>query len=263
MNNNHWSTRVTHWFNVTPPLRPNSDTVQTQKRLVGGNTDNVLVLGVTPELCAAFPNVLAVDNTEAIVNALWRETAPTKKVHLEDWFKISLPQETFSAVVGDGSLNMVAFPDPAEKLLQRIVGWLKPGGVAAIRLFGRPTVPVTEAQTLEGASQLGWHEWRALLNMHIASTEGVNVPSKRRLCRFNELFPDRNELCIQTGWDREEVNRSMDSYKNSDTVTSYPVTKDWLAIMPPEAQDIAFVPAGNYRIEFSTSTCFTPPTKRK
>lgn len=260
MNKSHWHTRVTHWNNLTAPLRPTPETLAKHLELVGAHTNQVLVLGVTPEFTTAWPCVYAVDKEQVMIDRFWQPD-PNKQVQLADWLSVDLPSSSMSAVVGDGSLNMVQFPLEAQQLLQRICTWLEPGGVVAVRLFGRPYQPITQDELINATKTLNWHTWRTYLSMYIAGQTGVNVTSKSRLATFNQLFPNRELLCADTGWDLEEVSRTMDSYEFSNTSTSFPIPQQWLEILPPQAENAALIAAGDYALsEFFPILTFSRKT---
>lgn len=248
MEQSHWHTRVKHWSSVTPPLRPDSSSVQKQIELVGADASNVLVLGVTPELTKGFNNVVAVDKEQVMIEHLWIGESATKKAILADWLSVDLPENSFAGIVGDGSLNMVQYGEPLNALFERLVHWLQPGGVCAVRVFSRPSTPVTEQDVRNQVGKLNWHAFRCFLNMHIGSTQGTNIPSKNMLKTFDQLFPDRVVLCEQTGWDLQEIINSMDSYKISPNSTSYPTPEEWLEMVPPHLQDVRLEHAGDYQL---------------
>ena len=150
--------------------------------------------------------------------------------------------------MGDGSLNMVEFPIDTSKLLQRVLDWLRPGGIAAFRVFTRPEVDVSEDDVREAATSIGWHAFRCWLNMHTAGIHGTNIPSQRQLEAFDGLFPDRAALCQATGWERANIDRTMDAYRTSQNITSYPKPSEWLSVVPPEAVNARLLRAGPYEL---------------
>jgi len=222
--------------------------VNKQIELVGAHTSNVLVLGVTPELTTGFTHVVAVDKEQVMIEHLWIGDSTTKKAIHADWLSIDLPKNSFAGVVGDGSLNMIPYGEPLKAMFERLVCWLQPGGVCAVRVFSRPSAPVTEQDVRNQVGKLNWHAFRSFLNMHIASTQGTNIPSKNMLKTFDRLFPDRAALCEQTGWDFQEISMSMDSYRNSPNSTSYPTPQEWLDIIPKNLQGVTLEQAGDYQL---------------
>src|SRR3989344_1349079 len=100
----------------------------------------LLVLGATPELRDLGLNlgfaVTAVDiNPEMIKLADKSLTVKNRKkeeVILGDWLEVSLPNGSFDAVLGDVALNNVT-AESLPRLLEKMAGWLKPGGLVLVR----------------------------------------------------------------------------------------------------------------------------------
>ena len=246
MSGTHWNTRILHWDRIKPPLRPHPRSIQTQIDLVGDKTDRVLVLGVTPELTGSFENVTAVDKEPRMVEHFWEGDSANRHAILADWVDVDLPENHFTAVVGDGSMNLVGFPDGITRLLERLLGLMAPGGVFAVRAFSRPDEPVSKDDILTHGLRMPLDAFRCYLNMHIASTEGTVIPSRRMLEVFDDLFPDRTVLCKKTGWDINDVSFSMDAYRNSTASTAYPTKAQWLSAVPGSAVDARMVSTSGY-----------------
>ena len=246
MSETHWNTRILHWDRIKPPLRPHQNSINTQINLVGDKTNYVLVLGMTPELTGAFENVTAVDKEPRMVEHFWKGDSANRRGILADWFDVDLPDSYFTAIVGDGSLNLVGFPNGVSQLLEKLLGLMAPGGVFTVRAFSRPDEPVSKEDVLTNGLRMPLDAFRCYLNMHIASTEGTVIPSKRMLQVFNDLFPDRIAICEKTGWDINDVSFSMDAYRNSTASTAYPTKAQWLSTVPSAAVDARMVVTSGY-----------------
>jgi hypothetical protein len=229
-------------------MRPHKNTINKQLELVGDNCENVLLLGVTQELARAFSIVTAVDREPKMIEHIWPGDDATHRAILGDWFTVDLPLNSFSAVVGDGSFNMVLFPFDAKALMIRLLELMKPGGIAAVRLFTRPEYAVTEEDVIEKSTQFSWHAFRCYFNMYISSTYGTNIPSRMMLQEFNRIFPNRQQLCDITGWRIDDIANSMDAYKTSNTMTSYPTQQQWLDSVPADADDIRLISVDGYEL---------------
>ena len=248
MTNSHWNTRILHWDKITPPMRPHKNSINAQVDIVGNNTENVLLLGVTPELAKAFDNVTAVDIEPKMIEHIWPGDDETHKAILGDWFTTDLPVNHFSAVVGDGSLNMVKFPFDAKVLMSRLLDLMRPGGIAAVRVFSRPETPVLFSDLISNYHKYSWHAFRCYLNMYLGHCYGTNIPSKLMLQEFDKIFPDRQELSEKTGWDINEIGNSVDAYRNSMTQTSYPTQQHWMSSVPDSAVDVQLVQVAGYEL---------------
>jgi hypothetical protein len=247
MNHSHWADRSKHWFTIKAPLRPTAETVCKQQQLIGNN-GHVLLLGGTPEYHSVFYNITAVDRESAILSNIWPGDTETKKSILADWLDVHFTSNSFHGIVGDGSLNMMQFPSDAQKLLHRCIDWLEPQGTLAVRLFSRPAAVITEADVITAATYLSWDAFRAYLNMYIACTFGTNVISSSRLEVFDNLFPDRPALVSSTGWNLNDISKTMDSYKNGRMTTSYPTQDEILSIIDTARVDVELVHVGNYEL---------------
>ena len=247
MSNSHWLARSTHWSKIKAPLRPTNETVTTQKTLLdyGGS---ILLLGGTPEYWHLFDNICALDREPSILKNVWPGDRDNKSSRQADWMTVDIPSNTYDGIVGDGSLNMVKFPTDAKILINRCIDWLKPGKAMAIRLFSRPNKAISINDLRQNAQILSWDAWRANLNMYIACNNESNVLSAARLEIFNMIFPDREELADETGWDLEMINTTMDSYKNGTMTTSYPTIEEWKSIIPDTILKVDFVDVGGYEL---------------
>ena len=85
---NHWQTYPARWSLLKPPLRPDASVVDRVRALAGADAAPVLVLGVTPELAAAFAQVEAVDRSAEMIAALWPGDAPGRRAIQGDWLEL-------------------------------------------------------------------------------------------------------------------------------------------------------------------------------
>lgn len=243
----HWYHHNKHWNKITPPIRPHESTVDNFVNIVGNKNTNVMILGVTQELAQSFGKVTAVDKEPAMIKNIWIGDSEYRKAVLADW-RIWENTEKFSAILGDGSINMVSFSTIATQLMTRCLDWLEPGGVFAARVFTRPNQDITQDQLKADIKNYHWHAYRCRMNQYNSVKYGVNIQSQKMLESFNNLFPDRSALCATTGWDIDDVNRSMDAYKNSLTMTSYPTRSEILTAVPKAAVNVRFVEETGYQL---------------
>lgn len=244
----HWQKYHARWAQIQPPLRPNEDVVERLLQLAKPSVRNIVLLGVTPELADAFGTVTAIDKNPAMIANVWPGDSATKAAIEADWLQVELPRTTFDAVIGDGSLNNVSCPEGISILLQRAMDWLVPGGVFACRLFERPADKITADQLLRTAGSkatLNFHAFKWQIAMHIAASAGANVPVSEILRRFNELCPDRDTLAATTGWPRQSID-TIDVYRGSDIVYSFPDRSEFQGTIPTKAVDVGFHAAGTY-----------------
>ena len=233
---------------VGPPLRPSPEVVAAIQEAVAGRDARVLLLGVTPELSQAFDNLLAVDKNAEMIARWWPGDTPTRHVACANW--LTLPPRTgpFSAIIGDGSLSNVAFPQETSLLLRQVRELLEPGGRFACRLFERPDEMVSPdalARQVDGVQSSDFHVFKLRLAMSLAAEMHALVPVRLILETFNRLFPDRDRLAAMTGWPREDIDL-IDVYDGSDIVYGFPSRAELLELVPQGFGPPRFVDCGNY-----------------
>ena len=64
---------------------------------------------------------------------------------------------------------------------------------------------------------------------------------------FETEFPDRDRLAAAGGWDRAEVD-TIDVYKSSSQVYSFPTRQQCLSIVPAAFSNVRLVAVGTYEL---------------
>lgn len=244
----HWQKYHARWSQIQSPLRPDQDVVTSMQQIAGAGSLPVLLLGVTPELADAFDRVDAVDRNSAMIANVWPGDSDTKTAIEENWLDIELEPGRYAAVIGDGSLNNVAWPGEMSALLGRVMRWLRPGGTFACRLFERPTGGYSRRHLQRVASEpasINFHAFKWQVAMHLAEERGANVPVASILDLMEELFPDRDALAHTTGWPRTSID-TIDVYRGSSVAYSFPDRKEFMQALPEGATDIRFLACGSY-----------------
>ena len=232
----HWGHRSLTYGQMVAPLTPNQEIIDGFTGLVP--TDGqILLLGVTRKLAETYQHVTAVDYNEDMIAHVWPGNTANKTASLDNWLTMDLPLEHYDAVIGDGSLNMLA-PVEVKQLLDRALEWLKPGGVLACRIFTSPDAPVTEERIIaEGVNPvMVFDGWRRLLNMRIAQRDGSLFPVVRIVELFDQLFPDPSVL----PW--SDIS-AIESYRTSTSMVWFPTRQEVLDLAPPGSY---FVDVGTY-----------------
>ena len=256
MTTSHWAQRSQHWGRSGPPLRYDAVALQTLKELVGNRTNKIVILGVTRELAEAFPNILAIDNEPNMIRNVWIGDSDTKSAMLANWLTVELEPNTYSATIGDGSINQVAFPHDQKTLLTRIYDWLEPGGVFACRMYTRPDVRISRADLIrEGITPtVNWSAYRRMLSMYLADQHGQTIETRLITDLFNDLFPDRSTL----PWTQEQLEM-VDTYARSTMRSCLPTRRELEQIFP-DGVDVRFVDTGDYDLaEYCPIMTFTKP----
>jgi hypothetical protein len=247
---NHWNRYHARWSKILPPLRPNHEVVANVQSLVGFPQATVLLLGVTPELAGAFDNVHAIDKSAEMIANVWPGDTPTRKATQGNWLSPMGHQANVDAVIGDGSLNAIWYPDEVRSVIHNAMAALVPGGIFICRMFERPGQPYSQRHlqrvTAEPA-QMNFHAFKWQLAMHLAHEQGTNVAVASILEKFNEMWPDRQALSDVTGWDRDTID-SIDVYRGSDIVYSFPDRAEITAVVPDGATGVSFTNSGTYEL---------------
>ena len=248
---NHWNTFYERWKTLPPPLRPHPDGVQKIRDHLPAGNGPILLLGVTPELAVIAPNVFAVDRSEMMIAKVWPGDTPSRQVHRDDWLTMELPQHSFAAAVGDGSFNAVTYPDGQEQLYRQLLRFVKPGGSIVYRAYLTPE----PCETIEALTTFAWqrptgsfHAFKWRLMMALVAQSGVaNVSVAEVRGLFMSLFPDRQKLAAASGWSENDI-ASIDVYKDSTEIYSFPTERQFRAIVPSGIRDVTLVPAGTYEL---------------
>jgi hypothetical protein len=243
----HWQKFPTRWSLLKPPLRPDASVVARLQELVGGVAGPVLLLGVTPELAAAFDVVEAVDKSSAMIASVWPGDSPGRTAVEGDWLELA-GGPRFDGVVGDGSLNALTSLDDMGRLLGIVVGLLRPGRGFACRLYERPQIPFSLDDLLASTARPGlmnFHAFKWQLAMHIAEISGATVRVERIGERFNAMFADRDALARRTGWSREEID-TIDVYAGSPLAYTFASRAELARLLPAGIEGTEFQACGSY-----------------
>ena len=235
----HWAARSLTYGQSGPPLNPNQEIIDGFTSLVP-TSGHILLLGVTAKIHAAYTHITAVDYSPAMIERVWPGNTETKQVQEGNWLTVDLPENAFDGIVGDGSVNMLAYPADVRRLFERSLTWLKPGGVFAARMWTRPDEPVTRERILAEAQagKMSFTAFRRLFNMLIADRDGSVFPVTKIAELFDDLFPDPGKL----PW---ENTSSIDAYRTSTATSWFPTRQEILDIAPAGSR---FVDVGTYEI---------------
>lgn len=242
----HWQRYHARWSQIQPPLRPDPDVINAVRAYAG--TGHTLLLGVTPELADVFDHLDAVDQNPAMIANVWPGDTTHKKAIEGNWLEIERPIGAYAAVIGDGSLNNLAWRSGIARVLERAMRWLRPGGHFVCRVFERPPDGYSRRHLLRIASEtanINFHAFKWQVAMHLAQERGANVPVASILDLINELFPNRDNLARVTGWPRQAID-TIDIYQGSHVSYSFPDRREFLEALPLNAVDVTFTPCGSY-----------------
>jgi SAM-dependent methyltransferase len=199
-------------------------------------------MGVTPQIAEAYTHVTAVDREPAMIENVWPGNTETKRAINDNWLTVDLPENYYDGIVGDGSINMLSYPEDVNFMLNKAMQLLRPGGVFACRMFTRPDEPITMERLLAEAENptVNFSAYRRLIPMYLALKHGPLVPVRLIVELFDQLFPDRTIL----KWTAEQMS-TMDAYYKSEATTWFPTRDEILALAPAGSR---YIESGTYDI---------------
>lgn len=246
---NHWQDMARKWARVRPPLRPNGEVAEAvYGALAPGPT---LLLGVTPELAVLTTPLLAVDINPGMIAFAWPGNTAGRIAVQGNWLAMPAAGNAFANVIGDGSLNTLAYPEGYVRLFEQLLPVLRPGGRFVIRLFATPEAGETLAQvraaTLAGGIvSLHAFKWRVAMAA-VAEAGSPNIRVTRIRDAFHELFPDQAALMAATGWTAEEID-TIEVYKDSVVSFSFPRLSELRAVVPAGFGKLRALAVGSYEM---------------
>ena len=249
MSSSHWNEFHRRWGRVKAPLRPNAEIVDAFKAALAGRTGRVLLLGVTQELADIGDELVAVDLSEGMIANVWPGDTARRRALRGDWLNLEFPRAHFSAVIGDGSLSTLNYPEGQRAFYAQLERVLKPGGRFVVRTFATPEA----GDTLAAVADRAWagrianfHAFKWHLAMALVAESGdPNIAVTEILGAFNRLFPERDKLVAATGWAKEDID-TIDVYERSPDVYSFATLTQLRSLVPRSFARVEVVPVGTY-----------------
>lgn len=244
----HWAGMHRLWALQGEPLRPPAQAVQRMVDLAGPcGAGRTLILGVTPELHAAFPQVIGLDLHEGMIAVVWPGDSETKRAVRGDWLTDIPALGAFDLCVGDLSASQLPGGGAARQLLGAACGALLPDGRLVMRVLCRPDAPVTEASIRASVLDPGFsfHALRVLIALHLSQRLGPVFPARAILDVFDSVFPDRAAFLAQTGI-AAEVLGLVDHYAASAQSWYVPDRHESLALAAETGRPAWLASSGDY-----------------
>lgn len=232
---------------LTPPLRPSEGDVETARRAIAEAGPRVVLFGMTPGLAGLGGDLTAFDHSQHVIDTVWPGDGPTRRAVLADWLSLDAAVGPFDAALGDGALNSVGAALPA--MMGVVARLVKPGGVAALRVFAAPE----RAETPEDIRRdvlAGWsgnlHAMRWRLGMALAAGRpGFVLPVREIAACFDALFPDRDLLARQTGWSEAEIG-AIDLTRDADYALAFPPVSTFVDLAGRHFTEVRVIEASGY-----------------
>lgn len=132
----YWNSRAKSWGEYDVPLIPSPPELEFQRKHLTRGGD-ILILGVTPQLCAlaleVTNKVTAVDFAQGLIDELRIEGVDYV---CQDWINFfENTKMQYDNIVTDGGLLSLRFPDHWDRLITLIHTHLRPGGTFSPRIY--------------------------------------------------------------------------------------------------------------------------------
>jgi hypothetical protein len=246
-NDTLWQKQAAQWSRIGSPLRPCAEDVANFRQGIGTHLGRCLLLGVTPELSSLSPSMSAIDNSEAMIRALWNNESSAIQ---GNWLDLPFGENSFETIVGDGCMTLLTYPSQYVTLSRQLNNVLSPQGKVALRLFVSPDVK-EEPESVCHAALRGkinsFHAFKWRLSMALASmNEDHNVAVADTWAAFDRLFPDRNALAASTAWPMQDIT-TIDAYRHSTAIYSHPTLTQVRSVFSADFKETALL-YGHYEL---------------
>ncbi|HXQ51712.1 MAG TPA: class I SAM-dependent methyltransferase [Stellaceae bacterium] len=247
----HWNSLYGTKDRLGPPLRPHATVIAAYKEILARHDERILLLGVTPGLADTGAELVAVDRSEVALSRVWPGDTERRRATKGDWLALEFPPAHFSAAVGDGSLNSIAYPGAYAALFAQLARVLRPGAVFVTRVYAAPETPESAAEVMDHARAgrikvFNAFKWRFAMALTAAAGD-PNIEVRFIRDGFDRACPDRAALAASAGWDTEDI-ATIDVYKDSRVIYSFPTIAQARASVPPAFGDIRIVAVGGYEL---------------
>jgi SAM-dependent methyltransferase len=243
----HWPRHVRNWDLLGPPLRPHADVIAQVRGLIGDDAARCLLLGTTVEYGNLGNPIVAVDLSFPMLAGLWKAD-PARLGAQANWAHLPVRSDTFTHVLGDGSLNAVPF-GVLPAVLSEVIRALERGGTMIARVFCRPDATEGAGDIRRDVSlgRIGtFHalKWRVAMSL-LPEPDRADVPVTAIRDAFRALYPDRGALCRSTGWNPAEVD-TIDVYDGSTAVYNFPTETAIVTLLRDWFTAVEIVRCGTY-----------------
>lgn len=253
-----WRKHALQWSRVGPPLRPSPedvavavDAVDAWRETTGRDDPSLLLLGVTPELCAlptgTRSRVVAVDRSLDMIRCVWPgRLRPADEALCGDWLRLPIESRSVDLVLSDGCLSTLPYPGGYADVCAELLRVLRGAGRCVARCFvlpGKPERVEDVLADLRAGRTGGFHafKWRLVMALQPDPETGVVLADVWDALHAAE--DDLDSLALRCGWPLEAV-RTMEAYRGVTARYSFPAL--------PELREL-FLDAG-----FSLADVFHP-----
>ncbi|MGE0327413.1 MAG: hypothetical protein AB7S68_34195, partial [Polyangiaceae bacterium] len=255
----HWQAYHSRWSRLRPPLRPAPVVVAALSAELATfpaarePERACLLLGVTPELATLHTPLVAVDRNQAMIDALWVGDDAERRAVRANWTELDSSIGRLGCAVGDGSLNVMAYPHPQIQVLKRLRALIPEHGGVALRCFVRtPAETLTPAESLQEVVETpelsaSFHGFKWRLAMAVCNERGSTLQVATLWAKFQAEFSNREALASRTGWSLEDI-QTIDVYANSAETYAFPTREEFLGLASASGWSGRFRDLGSYEL---------------
>lgn len=256
-----WTRQAAQWRQVGAPLRPSGEDLSLYESVLLGRVRangprlRGLLLGVTPELAGlAWPSgtdLVAVDRCADMIERVWPGyPTPGLGALLADWLALPLPDRSRDVVIGDGSLNVIRYPDQTLGVLESAGRVLADDGRLVVRVFARPETGESSDEVFGAAMTgriRGFHAFKLRLLMAVQGTENIRLRIGDVWQCWDREGPGAEALAGRTGWPLEVIS-TIDAYRDQDTLYSFPTLTELRALVAKSPLVEVACSSGSYEL---------------
>ncbi|CAN5873882.1 class I SAM-dependent methyltransferase [soil metagenome] len=269
-----WRTHALQWSRVGPPLRPSPEDVAVAGAAIDGwrgatgrDDPTLLLLGVTPELCALptgpQSRMLAVDRSLDMIRGVWPgRLRPADAAMRADWLRLPIGAGSVDIALSDGCLSTLPFPGGYAEACAELLRVLRGGGRVIARCFVLPDTPERVDDVLadlRAARCGGFHafKWRLVMALQPDPEIGVRLADVWDALHAQE--GDLASMAERCGWRVEEV-RTIEAYRGVQAQYSFPALADLRALFTEAGLAVLDVARPAYELGDRCPTLVLAPT---
>lgn len=247
----HWAAIYQPAARLGPPLFVDSSIAAAYQAAINGRAARGLLLGVTPQLADFAADVTAVERNPTVIATRWPGDTPQHRAVCADWREMIFSPGSFTACIGDGSLNSLPDLDTVTAILSRVAGFIQPGGPLVFRVYltpenCEPVGAVFEAARARRIASFGALKWR--LAMALANERrNPSMPVVEIRARFEREVAARARFADETGLLLEDLD-TIDIYRDSAEVYCFPTESELRRSLPACVRFLEFASSGSYEL---------------
>jgi len=247
----HWAAVYQPAPRLGPPLFVDDTIAAAYQGAIAGHRARGLLLGATPQLADFAEDVTAVERNPSVIASRWPGDTPHRRALCADWRDMAFPPASFTACIGDGSLNSLPSLAAVTTILDRVAGFVAPGGRMAFRVYRTPDDCETVAEVFQAARarrviSFGALKWRLAMAIAHERRDPV-MPVAAIRDRFEREVTDRQRFVEESGMSRQDID-TIDIYRGSTETYCFPAGGELLAALPASVRFLAFSASGRYEL---------------